>query len=266
MTKRLGLLVVISLGVVLVGVGLRPTLAQDGHGEADQTVLRGAVYYAEFCAACHGPEGEAIAAGPAFVAIDEYDPTYAKGRIEAGYDSDPNDDIRMIGYGEDDKGPLSSEQIDDILAYMSTWSDEAVETPELPAPHLEPGAAQVIGPGDSEHGAMLYASYCLGCHERDGRGRDLPNFPAFEVDANIRGLIERGAGHGPVPAFGATVGGPLSTQDIDDLEAYLQSIEAEQDEEGPEGVSILLMILGLGAVAAVGGYYFASQRSRSQAA
>lgn len=265
MTKRLGLFIMLSLGVVLVGVGLRPTLAQDGHGEADQTVLRGAVLYAEFCAACHGPQGEAIAAGPAFVAIRDYDPTFAKGRINAGYDSNPNDGIRMIGYGEGDKGPLSHEQIDVILAYMSTWSDETVETPALPEPHLQPGSAVVIGPGNPEYGAKLYASYCLGCHGLNARGRGLPNFPAFQVDTNTRGLIERGAGHGPVAAFGTSVGGPLTNRDIDDLEAYLQSMGTEKDTEGPAGVSILLMILGFGAVAAVGGYYFASQHSRSRA-
>lgn len=263
MSKRLTLTLIIVFGIGLVWVGLAsPGYAQDGHGGSeDRAVLRGAVLYAEYCGACHGPEGESIAAGPAFPAITDYNPSFAKGQIMEGYDSDPTDDIMMIGYGEDYDGPLSDSEIDDILAYMDTWGTG--ETPELPHPNLEPGDTDVIVSGDPEHGAEVYAMTCLGCHGRDAQGRDLDNFPAFTIDENTRRIVERGEEHGPVAAFGQTFGGPLSNEDLNDLDAYLKSIESEVEEEGPQGVSILLIIMGLGAVGVVGAVYYANQRKGS---
>lgn len=265
MAKRVFFPVLMLIGLALAGVSLvylKPvsTYAQDDGSEHNPAALRGAALYAEFCRACHGPQGEAIADNPAFHEITNFDPNVAKGRINQGYDSDPGNDIMMIGYGDDDNGPLSSIQIDDILVYMSTWTDPEAETPELPEPHLAPGENDATGPGDAEHGAIIYASYCLGCHGLNAQGRGLDNFPAFEINENSKRIAERGEGHDSVPAFSAELGGPLTSTDLDDLDAYLKSIDAEEESDQPEGVSILLIILGLGAVAAVGGVYVANQR------
>ncbi len=263
MSKRLTLTLIITFGMVLVGIGLSQTYAQDdGHGgdngAEERAILRGAVNYAEYCGACHGPEGESIAEGAAFPDITDYNPRFAKGQITQGYDSDPTDRIMMFGYGEDYDGPLSDEEIDDILAYMGTWGTG--ETPALPAPNLQPGEVEVIDPGDPARGAEIYATTCLGCHGRDAQGRELDNFPAFTIDENTMRIVERGEGHEPVAAFGQSFGGPLSETDLQDLDAYLKSIEAEVEEEGPQGVSILLIIMGLGAIGVVGAVYFANQR------
>ena len=258
------------LGFILVGVGLinsTPTYAQDGgeHGQSedeDAATLRGAALYAEFCGACHGAEGDAIADAAAFVSISNYEVDFARGRIEQGYDSTADDGIVMIGYGEDYNGPLSDQQVDDILAYMASWSDEEISTPHLPEPNLEPGDSTVGGRGDAAHGAEIYATTCLGCHGRNTQGRNLPNFPAFTIDENTRRIVERGTGHNGVPAFSVALGGYLTTEDLDDLDAFLQSLEIEEEEEGPQGVSILVIMLGLAAVGGVGGYYLAAQRSK----
>jgi mono/diheme cytochrome c family protein len=259
----LSLLIFSGLG--LVGVSLltrQPIYAQDGKEQIDPAALRGAALYAEFCQACHGPKGEAVGSNPAFRAISSYDPNFAKGRISQGYDANPNDNIRMIGYGKDYKGPLTSIQIDDILVYMSTWA-QADATPELPKPNLAPGANEVIGAGDPEHGAIIYATYCLGCHGLNAQGRGLANFPAFTINENTRRIVERGEGHGVVPAFAAAFGGPLAAGDIDDLDAYLRSIKVTDKDNQPAGVNILLIILGLAAVGGVGAAYYASERTAS---
>lgn len=258
------------LGLILIGLGLvhsTPTYAQDGgeHGESedqDSAVLRGAALYAEYCGACHGAEGESIAEGPAFASIRDYEPDFALGRIQQGYDSSPDDSIVMFGYGEDYNGPLSDQQIEDILAYMATWNNEEIETPHLPEPNLQPGDDDVIGAGDPVHGAEIYATTCLGCHGRNTRGYDLPNFPAFTIDENTRRIVERGTGHGDVPAFSVALGGPLTTEDLNDLDAFLESLDIEDEDEGPQGVSILVIMLGLAAVGGVGGYYLSAQRAK----
>ena len=271
MAKKVFLSLLMLIGLALASAGLiylkpTPIYAQEGGSEDKQAALRGAVLYAEFCRACHGPMGEAIADGPAFREISNYDPNVAKGRISQGYDSNPEDDIMMIGYGVDYNGPLSNIQIDDILVYMNTWKHPEVEMPVLPEPHLAPGDLEGAGPGDAEHGAVIYASYCLGCHGLNARGRGLENFPAFDVNENSKRIAERGRGHGAVPAFSVELGGPLTSTDLDDLDAYLKSIDTEEESDQPEGVSILLIILGLGAVATVGGVYVANQRVQKKSA
>ncbi len=48
-----------ALALALIGAAI-PALAQEG---GDQAARYGAAIYAEFCQACHGPRGEAIAGG-----------------------------------------------------------------------------------------------------------------------------------------------------------------------------------------------------------
>jgi mono/diheme cytochrome c family protein len=253
------------LALLVVGIGIMmmiasPTTAQEGD-EFEEDVLRGAVLYAQYCSTCHGAQGEAIAPGDAFAAISDYDPNFVRGRITNGYDSNIDNEIAMPGYGEDAGGPLSTAQIDDIIAYMETWNDPRAETPALPEPNIEPGPIEIANTARAEHGAVVYAYNCLGCHGVEAQGLGLENFPSFEPDnPDVISLVDTGDGHGIVPAFGETDGGPLSENDLTDLGTYLQTLEVEEEEESPEGVDILIIVLGLGAVLAVGGAYLAASR------
>lgn len=263
MIKKVFIPSLVLLGLVLI-VGslssLSPSYAQDG-GDAEhdeQAVLRGAVLYAEFCGACHGATGEAIASGAAFVDITNFNPQTAKTRIADGYDANPADSVKMIGFGEASEGPLSDSQIDDILAYMNTWASG--DSPALPEPHLEPGNLDAGSVGNAEHGAEIYASFCLTCHGLEAQGRGLANFPAFEINENSIRILERSQTHGSVAAFSSDLGGPLTRDDLNDLDAYLRTIDVEKDEEQAKGVGILLIVIGLAAVGGVGSLYLASQR------
>ena len=256
------------LALLVVGIGIMmmiasPTRAQEGE-QFEEDVLRGAVLYAQYCNACHGAQGEALASGEGFIAITDYDPNFVKGRITNGYDSNIENDIAMPGYGEDAGGPLSTAQIDDIIAYMQTWNNRRAETPALPEPNIEPGPIEVADTESAEHGAVVYADNCLGCHGVEARGLGLNNFPSFSPDdPDAISLVTTGDGHGIVPAFGETNGGPLSDDELADLSTYLRTLEVEDDDENPEGVDILIIVLGLGAVLAVGGAYLAANRRNS---
>jgi hypothetical protein len=58
----------------------------------------------------------------------------------------------------------------------------------------------------------------------------------------------------------------LTSADLDNLDAYLRTIvTAEEEDEDPQGVNILLIVMGLGAVAAVGGFYLAATRQKGNA-
>ncbi|MBI5928077.1 MAG: c-type cytochrome [Chloroflexi bacterium] len=260
MSKRLALPVAcIIFGFILIGIVSSNTpVSHAQEGERNLAALRGSAVYAEFCSACHGPKGEAIGSAPGFVSIAEFDPATVRAQIVEGYDSDENTPVKMVGYGIEAGGPLQSTQIDDVVAYMLTW--QTGDTPELPDAQLEPGAVVYTGPGNPSEGATVYAYACLGCHGRDAKGRGKANFPRFTIDENSVRVAATGDGHGFVPAFADNAGGPLAPQQLDNLDAYLRTIDVEKEEEGPQGVTILLMVLGLGAVGIVGGVYVAANR------
>lgn len=271
MTKRATFaLCIIALGLVIFSLGFSQvsrSFAQDGgDGEEDTATLArtGSVLYAQYCGACHGPMGEARGDEPAFANIREYNPDFVARRIAEGYDSSSDDEIAMLGFGEEADGPLSEADITALVAYMSTWNDEALETPHLPEPHLAPGDKEYEGEGDPVAGALVYAQTCFGCHGRDAQGvEDAANFPAFKISEGTIHVAATGDGHGNVPAFGLEAGGYLTADDLVNLNAYLNTIEVEEEEEGPQGVNILVIVIGLGAVLAVGGAYMASRRGNA---
>lgn len=241
-----------ALALALIGA-VSPALAQAGDGQAARY---GAAIYAEFCQACHGPHGEAIAEGPAFQAI-EFDAATARDVIAQGRDSDPGDGVAMPAYAQAAGGPLSEARLDQVIAYMATW--ETGDVPPLPAPNLHPKVEQVPDYfGDVQRGAALYATSCYGCHGAEGRGRVPPNFPGFAYNREtFRQVVSAGAGGPTMPGFGPEAGGPLSASDLEDLETYVASwsIEPPKAAPSPEGWSTFLVILGVLAVLAVGGYY-----------
>ncbi|MEL7675380.1 MAG: c-type cytochrome [Chloroflexota bacterium] len=241
-----------ALALALIGAAI-PALAQEG---GDQAARYGAAIYAEFCQACHGPRGEAIAGGPAFQAI-EFDAATARDVIAQGRDSDPDDGAAMPGYAQTAGGPLSEARLDQVIAYMATWATGDV--PPLPAPNLHPTIEQVPDYfGDVQHGAELYATSCYGCHGAEGRGRVPPSFPGFVYNREtFRQVVSAGAGGPAMPGFGVESGGPLSERDLEDLETYVASwgVEPPEAAPSPEGWSTFLVILGVLAVLAVGGYY-----------
>ncbi|MBN1965298.1 MAG: cytochrome c [Anaerolineae bacterium] len=228
----------------------------EGHG-GEFAPLQGAAVYAEFCQACHGPQGESIGTGPAFAAI-AYDAETSRQAVAEGLDSDAGDGIAMPAYAQVGGGPLTEAQLDAVLAYMETW--ETGETPPLPEPNIEAGVDRVPDYfGDPQAGAVLYATYCYGCHGERGRGRIPPDFPALRVTDDTPRLIREGPENDIMPGFGVDSGGPLDDQQVEDLTTYLASwaLEDDEDRASAKGVNTLLMIMGIAAILMVGGAYMA---------
>lgn len=249
--KRLLALVSVTLLLALLAGGA-PTLAQDDGQEA----RFGAAVYAEFCQTCHGPRGEPIAEGAAFQAI-AFDAETAREVIAQGRDSDPDDGAAMPAYAQTSGGPLSEAQIDQVMAYMATW--ESGDVPSLPAPNLRAEVELVPDHfGDVQHGATVYATSCYGCHGAEGRGRVPPNFPGFAYDPDtFRTVVASGTDHPLMPGFSVEVGGPLTETDLEDLETYVASwnVQAQESQPSPAGWATFMVILGVLAILAVGGYY-----------
>ena len=248
--KRLLALVSVTLLLALLAGGA-PTLAQDD----GQAARFGAAVYAEFCQTCHGPRGEAIAEGAAFQAI-AFDAETAREVIAQGRDSDPDDGAAMPAYAQTSGGPLSEAQIDQVMAYMATW--ESGDVPSLPAPNLRAEVELVPDHfGDVQHGATVYATSCYGCHGAEGRGRVPPNFPGFAYDPDtFRTVVASGTDHPLMPGFSVEVGGPLTETDLEDLETYVASwdVQTQESQPSPAGWATFMVILGVLAILAVGGY------------
>ena len=270
--KRLCFVMMVAGALLLVAASL--AYAQDGNGDdtaaGDEAAIHGAAVYAEFCQACHGPQGAAVAPGPAFPAI-EYDPDTARESIAAGVDSDPGDGVAMPPYAQANAGVLTDRQIDDLLAYMATW--EGGDTPPLPEPHLTPIAplTDYFGDGEPNAGAVVYAKNCLGCHGQEGVGRVPPNFPGFEVAGDalrVVGVVRADHPNPYMPAFSDAAGGPLSEQQIADLEAYIASWQVEEatahHTADSKGIDNLLIVMGVAAVLLVAGTYVTRPESRKE--
>jgi len=259
---------ILTLAVALLAIMISTAYAQDGHGDEgaggedghgegaagdEIAVLRGAAVYAQFCQACHGPHGEAVADGPAFQAIS-VDAESAREVIMDGRDSDEEDGAAMPAFDD----VIDDSALDDLMAYIATW--ESGETPPLPAPNLHNVPDHVPDYfGDPHTGAVTYARFCSGCHGADGEGRGKDAFPSleFEPDQTIT-LVRDGTDSVYMPAFGAENGGPLDEQQLVDLETYLASWQMDEDsgeESDSTGISVLLIVIGAGMIAGIGAIY-----------
>ena len=244
--KRLTLILTLTVSLMLIVAAL-PVAAQDGgddHGEGDtsETMLRGAAVYATYCQACHGPTGEAIGTGPAFAAI-EYDHDTARATISEGIEADA---AAMPGYVD----VLESAELDDLIAYMDTW--ETHTTPPLPHPNLHDVPAHVQDYfGDPHEGAVVYASFCAGCHGAEGEGRDAFDSPAIELTATTTEIVAEEH----TPAFGEDSGGPLSEEQLTNLETYMASWADHETQPEDSGINIMIVVMGAAAILTVGGVY-----------
>ncbi len=258
MKRWMAILALLTGAALLLAVGA-PVLAQGGHGEetgqgeegegddAGIAALRGAALYAEFCQACHGPRGEAQGA---LVPV-AFDPEAARQAIEDGVAS--AEGLAMPAYG----ALLDEAQIGDLLAYLGTWQGEDV--PPLPEPNIGDLPEQLEGiSGNPRAGAVIYATYCAGCHGVNGAGRGAAAFPPLTgAPADIVRVAREGHGDPSLPAFGRAQGGPLDETQLTDLQAYLNTWPQQKQEkaEDQRGYGLLIVIAGVIAILLVGAIY-----------
>jgi mono/diheme cytochrome c family protein len=79
-------------------------------------------------------------------------------------------------------------------------------------------------------GHQLYELNCSSCHGKQGEGIDAPalnsqQFLTGVTDDQIRGIIAGGVPGTAMPAWLSEYGGPLTDQQIEEIVAYLRSLE-----------------------------------------
>jgi cytochrome c oxidase cbb3-type subunit 3/ubiquinol-cytochrome c reductase cytochrome c subunit len=127
---------------------------------ADSSVVaQGAELYVEYCAFCHGTEGEGYAADNATslrsqTFLTTADDSFLNAAIVNGRPGTP-----MSGWGVERGGPLDASQVETLVAFIRQWQTEP--TVELSDAPLAGAAGRGRGP---------YNAFCARCHANDGSG------------------------------------------------------------------------------------------------
>lgn|SRR5574341_85424 len=263
MRMRTPLLILCTIAATLLLLAL-PVSAQDAQGDPE----RGAELFAENCAPCHGQRGEGrigATLNDVFAAIDQ------NALIEQVVRNGVSGSF-MPAFAQESGGPLADQEIADIIAYMDSW-DTASE-PVAPAP---PRPEQEIPPipevdGDPNNGYTIFQQNCAVCHGKGGEGRIGANlttaFSSIEPGAYAKVTIERGIEGTLMPAWAQKAGGPLTDEEINDVAAYVLSIQHEAIPPTPEVVgrasALPLIIVGAAAVVLTVALGIAVQRRESR--
>jgi cytochrome c oxidase cbb3-type subunit III len=226
----LALVMLLVLGAYWMSDGLR--LETAAAALLEERVHRGESLYAEQCAGCHGINGEggtAPALKDRMVLKNTPDQVFFS-VIRSGV---PN--TQMPSWSVDFGGPLTDEEIRDLVALMRSWEPDA--------PEILPAGSQP----DAEQGALLFSSTCAICHGEDGKGGN-PGIPAINDPERLskfnddwyRSVIANGRPAKGMPTWGTV----LSPAQINDLVKLISAWREGQVVNPSYSLSNLLELAG----------------------
>lgn len=183
-------------------------------------ILDPAVLYKQNCAGCHGADGKLGPAppigDPVYLAIVDDDTlrnTISKGRPGTA----------MSAFAQSEGGMLTSKQVDAIVQGMrQRWAQSNV----LQGGTAPPYAAKA--PGNSQHGAAAFTTFCASCHGAAGKGTAKvgsivnPYYLSLITDQGLRTIVIVGRPDFNAPDWRNNVPGhPMTDQEITDVVAWL---------------------------------------------
>jgi mono/diheme cytochrome c family protein len=239
---RTGLL---ALAVVLSAAFIVDAQAQEG-GDPE----RGGELYTENCLVCHGADGQ----GRVGATLTDFPGIDVDAALRQTIAEGISGSV-MPAWGEANGGPLTDGDIDDIVAYIEAsfvGSDPIAPAPTYQPPEIEP-LPEIEG--DPSQGAVVYQRNCVMCHGEDGRGRFgaplAKSWPGVEPAVYIAEVVSDGISGSTMPAWLQQQGGPLSRDQVENVTAYVLSLEPSAPAptpvvptEGPLSATTTLVIFG----------------------
>ena len=180
------------------------------------------VLFGQNCSGCHGKDGK----GNGALALNN--PTYlaiASDEVVRRVTSKGVPGTLMPAFLKSAGGTLTDEQVEILVHEMrARWSKPGDLANATPPPY----AAST--PGDPNHGAEVYATFCASCHGSDGRGTPKggaivdDSYLALVSDQGLRTLVIAGRPDLPHADWrGYVLGHAITAQDVTDLIAWLAS-------------------------------------------
>ena len=247
----------IGISLAFVLLGWTAAVAQtDGDPE------RGGQLYVENCAVCHGVDGKGRI-GARLEAFSGIDP----GAVIAQTVAQGIEGTVMPAWGTANGGPLSDQDIADVVAYVVGAFNGTEPIEPLPE-YVPPEIARLPDvEGDPSLGAAVYQANCVACHGEQGIGRIgkplATSWPGAQPELFIRQVVSDGIAGTKMPTWAQSNGGPLSNEEIANVAAYVltlapSSVSPEPTTQaGPISLSTgLLVLAGLVVLAAVIGYVY----------
>ncbi len=201
---------------------------------------RGAQLYAQNCAVCHGDQaqgrvGARLAKDFPGIQVN----AFLKESISTGVSGSV-----MPAWATENGGPLTNQQIDDLVAFIRSLGHQAPTVPAGPTPTFAslPSPAATFPPGNANRGATVFVQNCAVCHGDHGQGRIgatlARDWPGIQPGVFIEATIARGVAGSKMPAWGLAYGGPLSDQEISDAAAFVQTLKLPGPTPAPAPDSI----------------------------
>ena len=211
MTRQMSWMALI--GTLMIAAGLGFAVANESGRQAAAAeslqaamVAEGTDLYAQNCVACHGPNGEGIAAYPPLTNTTAMDAQVIFNTVERG-----RYNTAMAAFGVEEGGILTGMQIESIVVMLQadTWDTVVTRVAELGKTPPQIAVAEIPAEAfalvESRHdgailsaGLTVYAENCVACHGANGEGSTLA--PALNTDelrirlndADIARIVQEG--------------------------------------------------------------------------
>jgi cytochrome c oxidase cbb3-type subunit 3 len=194
-----------------------PVLAHEGDVE------HGKELFGEYCAVCHGYDGQGRIGASLQGWFSSIDPAaFVRSTVSDGVAG------TMPAFAQSKGGPLTEEEIDDIAAFVLSWR-ERVESAPTPTPVPVTPIPKVAGvTGDPTAGAQVFARECQLCHGERGQGGIGASLSGViagsQPAAFLRQVVNEGIDGSPMPAFE----GVLGEDEVENVVALILSWERPQ--------------------------------------
>jgi mono/diheme cytochrome c family protein len=241
------------LTLIFLLASVQAAFAQDDPGDP----AHGGELYVENCAVCHGVDGQ----GRIGASLETFPGIDAGVAMEAVIASGVPGSV-MPAWGQARGGPLSEQDIRDVVAYVLGafgGTQPIAPLPTYQAPAI-PALPEVEG--DPSAGAAVYQANCVMCHGDQGQGRFglalAKSWPVNDPPTYIRQVVGQGIDGSTMPAWSQAAGGPLTDDEIGDVAAFILTLKPASAptpipvSSGPMGTTpTLLLLAGMAAVVLV---------------